>query len=184
MLSQKISLLLIGSIILLIFISNFSINHFLMGWDNLMPELNIWLSIKRSFFSVWEEYQGLGVLAGNAHAADLPHQIFILLISMIFPLESLRWIYIFLMLSLGTISSYFLIRKLLEKNENNSLLALFGSLFYLLNLATIQNFFIPFEPFVTFYGFLPLLILTNIAFVKTPSKRHFLFFIIIGVLSI
>src|SRR3989338_5034642 len=39
-------------------------NQIFMGWDNINPELNLILNIKRSIFSVWQEYQGLGLVAG------------------------------------------------------------------------------------------------------------------------
>ncbi len=33
-----------------------------------MPELNIWLNLKRSFSAVWQTYQGLGLVGGMAHS--------------------------------------------------------------------------------------------------------------------
>lgn len=166
-----------------VFIANFSHTGFLMGWDNLMPEFNNLLNIKRSIFSAWQESHGLGVPAGNGHAADLPRQIFLSLLSIIIPLNLLRYIWVFAMLGLGTFSSYFLIKKLISENKD-SLGPLLGSIFYLLNLATIQNFFIPFEPFITFFGFLPLLLLTAISYIKTPSKKYFLVFLITAIFAL
>ena len=58
-----------------------------MGWDNLQTELYPFLAVKRAFYSVWQEYQGLGVLAGNAHSADIVRQIFTFLASSILPIN-------------------------------------------------------------------------------------------------
>ena len=53
---------------------NYTPNTFLTGWDNLHPEFNFKLNIERSLNAVWQEYQGVGLLGGMSHAADLPRQ--------------------------------------------------------------------------------------------------------------
>src|SRR4030042_467948 len=68
--------LILSLIVLLISCLNYSSNTWLSGWDNLHPEFNFSLNIKRSFFSVWQEYQGLGLLGGMGHASDLFSQMF------------------------------------------------------------------------------------------------------------
>lgn len=161
-------------------VANFSPHSFLVGWDNLLPEFNFKLNIQRSIFSVWEEYQGLGLLAGNGHAADIAHQITLFLLSFIFPLNWLRQIYVFAMLSAGAAGAYSLILYLTKKLPKTKTIALMGSLFYLLNLSTIQTFYAPFEPFITHYAFLPWLILIAITFVLKPNRKHLIFFLIIN----
>src|SRR5947209_3302816 len=94
-----IGLLLVISLTL--FITNYIPGTYLTGWDNLHPEFNFWLNIKRSIFSVWQEYQGLGLLAGMAHASDLPHQLLLLLASAVLPNNLLRYFYHFLMIFVG-----------------------------------------------------------------------------------
>src|SRR5438128_1074182 len=85
--------------------------HFLMGWDNLLFELNIWVNIKRAIFSVWQEHQGVGTLAGNGHATALPYQFLLAILLLLFPQELVRQIFLFGMLLSGSIGAYFLIRK-------------------------------------------------------------------------
>ena len=171
--------------ILCVIIANFSPDKFLLGWDNLPVEFNFGLNIQRSVFSAWQTYQGLGVVAGNGHAADLPRQLILLLISFI-PLNLIRQFYVFLMLGLGTIGVYFLLRKIIsfEKKTFNEFIPVLGSLFYLFNLATLQNFYVPFEPFVAHFAALPWLFLVTINLLTNSSKKTLWLFVIVNFLAI
>jgi len=92
------------------------------------------------------------------HAADLPRQLLMLFLT--------RQEFFFLMLLIGPLGVYFLTKK-------NT----FAALFYLLNLATIQTFFAPFEAFATHYGFLPWLIFAALS-------KNWLLFLIVNLLAI
>lgn len=173
-----IVLILVFSAVVL---TNLSLSKYLIGWDNLLPELNLGLNIKRTIFSVWQEYQGLGLLAGNGHAAELPRIIYTYLLSIFMPINLIRQVYVFTMLFTGTLGTYFLIKFIFNKNN---LVAFIGGLFYLLNLMTIQTFYVPFEPMITHYGFLPWLILGLIYYLKNNSKKALFFFITINILAI
>src|SRR3990167_3836307 len=100
-------------VILLILLEVFSFftNHtphtFLIGWDNVMPEFNIWLNLQRSLFGVWQDYRGLGVLDGMAQTANLFHTIYIFLLSLVLPQELLRYVFIMLTHLLGGIRLFF-----------------------------------------------------------------------------
>ncbi|RJQ38798.1 hypothetical protein C4559_00455 [Candidatus Microgenomates bacterium] len=173
--------------VLIVGMTNFTPNTWLTGWDNLHPEFNFGMNINRSIFSVWQEYQGLGLLAGMAHAADLPRQIFLWLFSFILPQNFLRYFYHFLMLFVGMVGVYKILNDLiLQKTEDRfrTKASLLGSLFYLFNLGTVAYFFVPFEPYSTFWGFFPWEILTLFLVLKTPSKRNLLYFTLISILSI
>ncbi len=182
MFRRNLPLFILFSVFAAILLANLHLSKFLIGWDNLMPELNIMLNIKRSFFSVWQEYQGLGLLAGNGHAAELPRQIILLFSSFILPLNLIRQFYVFLMLGTGVLGSYFLIRYILP--SKNNIVAFVGALFYLLNLVTVQTFFVPFEPMITHYGFLPWLIFSLIYFLQNNTKKALILFILVNILSI
>src|SRR3972149_8698891 len=69
--------LILGLITLVLSYLNFQPGTWLSGWDNLMPELNSGLNIQRTLSVAWQQYQGLGLLGGMAHAADLPRQLLI-----------------------------------------------------------------------------------------------------------
>ncbi len=150
---------------------NFTAGTWLTGWDNLHPEFNFPLNISRSLSAVWQEYQGLGLLGGMAHAADLPRQLILWATSMVLPQHLIRYFWTFLMLLIGPLGVYFLFK--------NKLAGLVSSLFYLLNLATVQYFFTPFDVFVSFYGFLPWLIAFATQYLREGGRKNLLIFLLV-----
>jgi hypothetical protein len=172
---------------LLIFL-NFEPNTYLTGWDNLHPEFDITENIRRGFFSVWQEYRGPGLLGGMAHAADLPRVLFIaLLLVLKTPPNLIRYITTFLPLIIGPLGVYFLFYHHLFRNKLNAKTIQFasflGSLYYLLNLNTLQTFFVPFETFTWFYGALPWLIFLLISYLQKPSPKNLSILFIFSFLS-
>jgi len=180
--------IIIAATLLILFIQNYTPGTYLSGWDNLHPEFNLWANIKRSIFSVWQEYQGLGLLAGMGHAADLPRQLILLILSVFIPKSFLRYFYHFAMIAAGAFGSYFLAKEVLPKEEKaairKELPALTGALFYLLHFASVQYFNFPFEPYSTSWGIFPWLILATLRLLKRPSKKNWLLFVIINILAI
>lgn len=158
---------------------NFAPESWLTGWDNLHPEFNFGLNIKRSLFAVWQEYQGLGLLGGMGHASDLPRQVFLFLLSLIFPDNWLRQIFMLLMLLVGTLGIHFLLKKIILKDlpsTKREIASTGGALFYLLNLATIQTFYTPFSSFVVHFGLLPWLFYAALLYLKKPKLKSLLLF--------
>ncbi len=155
---------------LILFIKNFIPGTYLIGWDNLMPEFNIWLNLKRSLFSVWQEYRGLGLYDGMSHASNLMHTIYILLLSFVFPTSMIRYVFIFLTHLAGGIG-FFLLAKRVIKNEKASFI---GALLYLFNLGVVQIYTAPLEVFVVHFAALPFLILLTINALEKPSKKNYM----------
>lgn len=167
--------------------TNFVPGTWLSGFDNLHPEFDFPLNVSRSIFAVWQEYQGLGLLGGMAHAADLPRQLFLWAISVFLPLSSLRYFYHFLMLGMGTFGTYFLLRNFILDSFADSPRqkgALLSALFYLLNLGTSQYFYVPFEPYSTFWGMLPWELTALLQFLKIPSRRNLAILALVNFISI
>lgn len=167
---------------------NLSQGTFLTGWDNLHPEFNISNNLKRAIFSVWQEYRSLGLLGGMAHSADIPRILLIHILSILrTPSELIRYITTFIPLVIGPLGVYFLFYHHIFRGKLDSktsqFASFFGSLFYLLNLNTLQTFYVPFETFTWFYGALPWLIYSVISYLlsPTPFKASILF--LIAVLS-
>lgn len=174
-------LLIIFVAIAALMLTNYIPGTSLSGWDNLQTELNPALAIKRSVFSVWEEYQSFGVLAGMGHAADLVRSIAIAVLSFVLPVTVVRYVYHFGMIAIGALGMYMLIERSQShmsphdregipewKQHTRSML---GSLFYILCYGTVQIFAVPFEAFSTFLGFLPWLIWSFLRYVK-PFAPH------------
>ncbi len=178
-------------IIFLIVNALFALNYvpgtYLTGWDNLHPEFNFGLNVKQSVFSVWQEHQGLGVLLGMQHSTALLYQIALWLSSFVLPDNLIRYVFTFSMLFTGAIGTYFLIRNTVSKfsfpPQKTIAVSFIGSLFYLLNLSTIQNFYAPFEAFIAHYAFLPWILLASINFLEKSSKKNTLILSIILLIS-
>lgn len=171
--------LVIFFLILLLAFDNYRPQTWLTGWDNLHPEFDFGLNLKRTIFSAWQEYQGLGLLGGMGHGADLFRELFLALLSLLFPLSFLRYFYHFLALALGAFGACALGRGVLFKKlalPERNLVALAVAIFYLFNLATVQMFYVPYEASSTHFAFLPWLFLSAFNYIKT-GRRWALFWL-------
>jgi len=169
---------------LVVCLNNYQPGTYLIGWDNLLPEYNWRLNIARSLSATWQEYQGLGLLGGNAHAADLPRQIFLALASAVVPIQFIRYGWTFLMLTIGPLGAYFLAKKILgESNLLTGASAFVAGLFYLLNLATLQTFFTPFETFIGFYGFFPWLLFLSLGYLSGGRKKWLVALALVSIMA-
>jgi len=131
-----------------------------------MPELNIWLNLKRSFSAVWQTYQGLGLVGGMAHSTDIIRQLIILPFTLILPHNLIRYLWHFAMIFLGTFGIYFGLKNSLKFKPLTSFIA---ALFYLLSFGSVQNFWVPLETFSCFWGFFPWLIFSLLDYLKNPT---------------
>lgn len=156
----------------------------LSGWDTLHPEFNFGLSLERLFFGVFRSEQGLGAVAAHSHMADLPRVVFLALASLIFSTSILRYLFISLCLIVGGLGSFVFIKKILLKDTKyNSVFAFLGSLFYLLNLGTLQQFYVPFEMFTVQYALLPWLFLFTTKYLFESKKKNLVLFGLVTLLS-
>ena len=169
-------ILLVG-LVVLISLLTYKQGTFLTGWDTLHPEFNFGLNFERMINGVWREEQGLGALAGHTHMADLPRVTVLWILHFILPLSALRYTYIFLCFLMGPLGMFYLLKHILGKSyklqvAGYRLVAFLGSLFYLLNLGTLQQFYAPFEMFTTQYALLPWIILFSLKYLyEGTSKR-------------
>lgn len=190
-------------IVLVLFKLNYVPGTILTGWDNLHPEYNFALGIKRSLVGVWQEYGGLGFHGGMGYASDLIHQVFLYLLSFVLPRTVLRYSWVFITLFLGASGAYTLIKyvlgkRVLQKTDNLDeqvfdmhetryiniqLLAFLGGLFYLLNLSTVQVFYVPFEAFIAHFASLPFLLYAGLLYYHTPTRKNLILFSVILLLS-
>jgi len=165
---------------------NYTPGTWLSGWDTLHPEFNFSLNFKRIISGVWRPEQGLGAVAGHSHMSDFPRQIILYLTHFILPFSFLRYFYIFLCLILGPLGVYFFLEKIIfEKHQTpqKKVFSFLGGLFYLLNLGTLQHFFVPFEMFATQYAVLGWLFLFLTQFLQNPQKKSLIYFSLITFLS-
>lgn len=184
--------LAITIIVLIIAALNFKPGTFLSGWDTLHPEFNFGMNFRNLIQGVWREEQGLGAMSGHTHMADIPRVVFLWTAHLLFPLYSLKYLYIFACLLIGPLGMYYLIKNIVSTNMDRSrpvptvrLIAFLSALFYLLNLSTVQQFFVPFEMFPTQYAFLPWIILYSIKYLVSSGKwrKNLIWFCIVTLLA-
>jgi hypothetical protein len=175
---------------LLVVLTNYNPGTWLIGWDNLMPEFNFWLNIRRGFSPAWQEYQGLGLVTAMGHGATLPRDLLLWISSLVLPTSFVRYAGAFALLLIGPLGAYALSDELLDEYLDQSVstrlrrtLALTVAWYYLFNLATVQYFYAYFETFAHFFGFIPWLLWGAITFLKTGSRQHAFRFLLISVLA-
>ncbi|MBI3558952.1 hypothetical protein HY085_01020 [Candidatus Gottesmanbacteria bacterium] len=176
-----IPILILLAIEIGLFLANYRPGTYFLGWDNLFPEMNFSENIRRSFFAVWEEYRGLGLLDGMSFAANLPHYLFLWLLSFFLPQNLLRYSFFFLMHFLGGVGMYLFLSGQITRQKWS---AFFGALFYQFNLATIQMFYAPYELFAVHFAFLPWLVNYLIKFLRTGENKNLVWFAIFSLLAV
>lgn len=165
---------------------NMKTDHWLMGWDGLYPELNIPLNVVRGLTAGWQEYYGAGLVGGHGFAATLPHTIIIGLLSVIIPQHLLRSVFIFLCYYVGGLGMLLVSHKLLtsvfhDHNPKEKIIwavSFISSLYYLLNLGTIQTFYVPLEAFTVHFAALPWLTYGLMLTLEQITKKRVMFFCI------
>lgn len=165
---------------LLLFLTNFKPHTSLYGWDTILPELNFGQNFLSQIFGVWQQNKALGFYDGMVTMSNVPHTIFLWLLSFLLPTSFLRYFFIFLMHFLGIVGMYLLIQKLLKKTW----IAIAAALFYGLNFATIQMFYAPLEVFAVHFASLPFLTFTLISFLQEPRKKTLVGFALVSVISL
>lgn len=168
-------------IICIICVKNYTPGTFLTGWDTLHPEFNLSLYWQRILGGVWQEHQGLGAVASQAHASEIPRMIVYSLLNLVFGLKFVRYAYAFLMLFLGPFGVYFFLKDVLLRKFRVSSVnigAFSGALFYLLNLGTLQHFYVPLEMFLTHFGLLGWYMWSSSLFYQTGKRKYLVAFFI------
>lgn len=178
--------ILLVSLTIVLCIANFRSGTWLSGWDTLHPEFNFSLNIKRAFSGVWMEHQGLGAVASQAHPAEIPRLIILFISSFILPVSFLRYFYFFLCLIFGPLGVYFFLERIIFKSSidlDKKIFSFLGALFYLLNLGTLQHFYVPLEMFATHFTSFGWLILFSTQYLETKKKKYLWFFSITTLLA-
>ncbi len=165
--------------------NNYVPGTFLTGWDNLHPEFNFSLYLKRAFFGAWQEHQGVGAPAAQAHAAELTRLPVVFFLDLLLPANMVRYSFFFLTWAAGALGMYFLARYLLSEKTKKYIdpAAFLGSVFYLLNLATLQQYFDPLEMFAVHFATLPWFILIALRYLKESGKKNLIWFCAVTLLA-
>jgi hypothetical protein len=175
---------LIIVIAIIISAANYEPGTILSGWDTIHPEFNFKEYFSRIIFGVWQQHQGLGALATQGHPSEIPRVIIYYLMSLVLPLSFLRYGYFFLTLIFGPLGTYYLIKDVILKNSKSAkIFSFLGALFYLLNLVTVQQYFVPLEMFATHFATLPWLFYFLYKYLLNPCRKNVFYFALITLLS-
>jgi len=187
--SRRVRFLLVVFLVgisLFLFLKNYIVGTWLVGWDSLHPEFNFSLAFERMVSGVWREDQGIGAIAAHSSMADLPRTVLLWVGSLIIPTSFIRYISILTSLCLGPLGMYLFLEYIFWKEKQNwsSLAGSFlGSLFYLLNLITLQQFFVPFEMFLVAYATIPWVFYLAIKYLAERKKKNLILFALVIFLS-
>lgn len=165
----------------------------LLGYDNLLPELNLPLWWERNFYSIWQDYRGLGVANSVAEGSELTRLPWVWLVATLCSPALVRWSWVAAMLLLGTLATYYLARDWLTlalcHAQNKlppaitNLAATVAGIFYLLSPATVQLCYTPLESFTSWHGWLPVILYCLLRFVRTANAKNLLLLTIVSVLA-
>ncbi|MBI4973295.1 hypothetical protein HZC27_01660 [Candidatus Roizmanbacteria bacterium] len=183
--SSTLPLFFVVLVAVVIAFQNIDIHTYYSGWDNVHPEFNLSQYAKRVFFGAWLEYQGMGAPAAQGHLAEIPRLPIIAILKLIVPDNLNRYFFIFLMFLTGGIGMYFyLVQAWLKKDSaiRSKWIACLCAIFYLLNIITLQQFYISFEMFTVQFAFLPFLLLSIHALHTRISSKNALLFILVQLL--
>lgn len=166
----------------IIAVQNIDIGTYFSGWDNVHPEFNLPQYAYRVFFGAWLEFQGLGAPAAQGHLAEVPRIPIIFLLKLLLPDNLIRYVFVFLMFFTGGVGTFLYLQKVWLNKINDSFtdwIAALGAIYYLLNLITLQQFYIAFEMFTVQFAFFPFLLLSIHVISKKVSAKTILIFLLV-----
>jgi hypothetical protein len=112
-------------------------------------------------------------VSGLAQMTELPRVAMYQVLSWVMPMNLIRYMYIFGNMYLGVIGVFFLTWYL----SKSRLAGLSGALFYLLNLGTLQVFFMPTDMFVANYAALPWLYLLVVRYLSEGKRASLVWYV-------
>ena len=166
---------------------NYTPGTFLSGWDTLQPEWNLGQYAQRVFFGAWQEHQGLGAPASQAHLAELPRLPLLWILQAALPLSAVRYTFFFLMFLSGGIGVYCYVYNAFlcstEKPPTQTWPAALAAAFFMFNIGTMQHFVVPLEMFAVHFATVGFIFLTVHQVVKHGRSRDYWWFFVVQVLS-
>ncbi|KUK76195.1 MAG: transmembrane(s)protein, partial [candidate division WS6 bacterium 34_10] len=179
-----------GKILLLLLLLTISILSFKTGYsylsnDNYSPDLNPILTIKRSLQSpAWRGYRVLG-FASESEQADIFRSILYYILDIFLPTWSLSQIFALLSFFVGSWFTALLTSNLVKKSKisrYSELAFLLSGVFYVSTLWTVWVYYQNMFPYITQFGFLPLLLWSIFEVVREFNWKNILVLFISSIL--
>lgn len=173
------AIILLVLILVVISILSFVPNKYLLSNDNYSPELNPLLTIVRSLISpAWRSYRVLG-FASDSEQADIFRTGLMGLLNLIVGKNATGQIYYLICLFVGSLSIALLTKEILllsKLKKYSNLGFLLTGIFYISTLWTVWTFYQSMAPYITNFGFLPLLLLCLFKYLENSSSKNALIF--------
>ncbi|MCK9415097.1 MAG: hypothetical protein WC175_01480 [Candidatus Dojkabacteria bacterium] len=179
-----------GKILLAILLISISIVSFKTGYsylsnDNYSPDLNPLLTIERSIQSpAWRSYRVLG-FASESEQADIFRATLYYILDLFLPTWSLSQIFALLCFVVGSWFTALLASSLVKDSKQakySELVFLLSGTFYVSTLWTVWVYYQNMFPYITQFGFLPLLIWSIYRLIKNFNWKNALIFFISSIL--
>jgi hypothetical protein len=172
----KISLAIL---LILISVLSFKTGYSYLSNDNYSPDLNPLLTIERSIKTpAWRSYRVLG-FASESEQADIFRAVFYYILNLFLPTWSLSQIFALLCFALGSWFTALLasnLNKDFGKKKYSELAFLLSGIFYIGTLWTVWVYYQNMFPYITQFGFLPLVIWSIYRLVKNFNWKNALIF--------
>lgn len=174
-LKRNWALIILLIILLIVSVLSFTPGKYLLSNDNYSPELNPLLTIWRSLISpAWRGYRVLG-FASDSEQADIFRTGILGLLDLVFNKNVAGQIYYLICMFIGSLSIGFFFRGILLKSKlkkYTNIGLLLSGLIYISTLWTVWTFYQTMAPYVTNFGFLPLLLLTIYRYVRESTAKN------------
>jgi hypothetical protein len=187
--AKKITLILYHVMIATIIATNLHLDQWLLGWDGLYPELNIGLNLIRGLTAGWQEYYGTGLVGGHGFAATLPHTIIIGFLTFVLPQHLVRSFFIMLCYYLGGLGMLIVSQKIIttlfdaDTDDASWYTGFVAAIYYLVNLGTIQTFYVPLEAFTVHFAAFPWLTYGVLLLFDKVTTKRIVFFSLISLFA-
>lgn len=178
-------LLILFVVVLILSFSNIKPGTYFSGWDNSHPEFNLLTFTKRIISGAWVEFQGTGAPASQSQLAEIPRLPLIYLLKLILPNNLIRYVFTFVMVLIGGLGMYCYIEKFWFTDipeKLNKILSLLAGIFYILNIISLQQFFINFEMYSVEFAFFPWVLISLHLLVKNMNKKNLILLVLFQLL--
>ncbi|HQA87822.1 MAG TPA: hypothetical protein PLW18_01985 [Candidatus Dojkabacteria bacterium] len=180
-LKRNLPLILLVLILIIVTVVSIKPGKYILSNDNYSPELNPPLSVSRYLQSpAWRGYRVLG-FASDSEQADIFRSIGFSVLDLFLPSWSLSQIFSFFCLFVGTISMAYLSKCFVSDfltKKHQGLIFFLSGIIYLTTLWTAWVFNFNMMPYISQYGFLPLLLLSTYLLLKKWNPKTLIFFLI------
>jgi hypothetical protein len=167
--------LLLALLLVVISVLSFKTGYSYISSDNYSPDLNPLLTIERSIISpAWRSYRVLG-FASESEQADVFRSMFYYILDFVLPTWSLSQVFALLCFTVGSWFTALLSCNLFKdfgKKKYSELVFLLSGIIYITTLWTVWVYYLNMFPYISQFGFLPLLVWSIYRLIKDFNWKN------------